>query len=482
MAGNPEAPLRLEVVRQGSIRRLRVSASAHPRALDDFEGTRHAEGDITVLDGPLSCVNAAAARKWMPSLRPRPVGLVTSFGTGDRLGLATPGHVRAFKHHGNDVVPVFAQQSAREMARLKRSAQAVMDDATFGAIEGQWGRGFGADADHLKTTEDVDAGVSAGFTSFTLDPGDYVRPLTAHTVVKSEDIPWSALEDSEDALRARYRGLTVEAADTVIHMDAERAGLAAYKYGGAVAHTLSLYRRLQAAATYPVEVEVAVDETEQPTTLEEHVYLATEMRRLGIAWVGHAIRYVGSFQKGIAYVGDPSQLVVSVRRHAAIAASLGPYKLSLHSASDKFGLYHPILQATRGMLHVKTSGTSYLEALRVTCECAPELFREIYAASRSAYQMTRNSYQVSADQREIRDAATLRDSELIELLRQPATRQVLHVGYGELVSPQQPSSTRKPGQPLLDDLRAVLLEASERYAVGLDAHIGRHLQELRSAP
>lgn len=481
MASNPAEPLQLEVIRQGSVRRLRASTSSHPRALDDFEGTCHAEGDITVLDGPLSRINAAAARKWIPSLRPRPVGLVTSFGAGDRLGLATPGHVRAFKNHGNDVVPVFAQQSAREMARLKRSAQAVIDDATFGAIEGQWRRGFGADADHLKTTDEVEAGVRAGFTSFTLDPGDYVRPLKAHTEVNPDDIPWSALEDSESALRARYRGLAVEAADTVVRMDAERAGLAAYKYGGAVAHTLSLYRRLRAAATYPVEVEVAVDETEQPTTLEEHVYLATELRRLGLAWVGLAIRYVGSFQKGIAYVGDQSQLVASVSRHAAIAACLGPYKLSLHSASDKFGLYHPVLQATQGMIHVKTSGTSYLEALRVTCECAPELFRDIYAASRSAYQMTRNSYQVSADQRQIRDAATLRDSELIELLRHPATRQVLHVGYGELVTPQEPSRTRKPRQPLIDDLRAVLLDAPERYAAGLDAHIGRHLQGLRSA-
>ena len=354
-----------------------------------------------------------------------------------------------------------------------------MDDAAFGAIEGQWRRSFGADADHLKTIDDVEACVGAGFTSFTLDPGDYVRPLTAHTAVNPDDIPWSALEDSEDALRARYRGLAVDAADTVIHMDAERARLAAYKYGTAVAHALGLYRRLHASATHPIEVEIAVDETEQPTTLQEHVYLATEMRRLGMSWVGLAPRYVGSFQKGIAYVGDPGQLVASVRQHAAIAASLGPYKVSLHSASDKFGLYRPILQATQGMLHVKTSGTSYLEALQVACHCAPELFREIYAASRSAYQMARDSYQVSADQQLVRDADTLRDTELAELLRQPSTRQVLHVGYGELVAPRQPSGN---GQALLDDLRAVLLAAPERYAAGLDAHIGRHLQELRSAP
>jgi len=472
-----QASIRLEVVRRGTTRCLRVSTPLYPRALDAFEGSRHTEGGITVLEGPLTSLNAAAARRCAPWLRPRPLGLVTSFGVGDRLGLATPGHVRAFRNHGAGLVPVFAQQSAREMARLQRSAQAVMDDATFGAIEGQWGQGYGADADHLKTTGDIDAGVGAGFTSFTLDPGDYVRPVTADTAVKAADIPWPALEDSEDALAARYRGLTIDAAGTVVRMDAERAMRAAYKYGNAVAHGLGLYRRLQATATYPVEVEVAVDETEQPTTLEEHIYLATEMRRLGMTWVGLALRHVGSFQKGIEYVGDLDQLLASVRQHAAIAAHLGPYKLSLHSASDKFALYRPILQATQGMLHVKTSGTSYLEALRVACECAPDLFREICEVSQSAYQKARSSYHVSAEQQRFRDAATVADTDLAELLEDPATRQMLHVGYGELIAPRR---SRTNGRPLLADLRAVLLQAPERYAAVLDAHIGRHLQELRS--
>ena len=34
--------------------------------------------------------------------------------------------------------------------------------------------GFGADADHLKTTDDIDLMVAAGFTMFTIDPGEHV--------------------------------------------------------------------------------------------------------------------------------------------------------------------------------------------------------------------------------------------------------------------------------------------------------------------
>ena len=49
--------------------------------------------------------------------------LATSAGVGDRLGLATPGHVRAFREHGAGIVPVFAQQSIRERDRLNRTPQ-----------------------------------------------------------------------------------------------------------------------------------------------------------------------------------------------------------------------------------------------------------------------------------------------------------------------------------------------------------------------
>jgi tagaturonate epimerase len=49
-------------------------------------------------------------------LQPRPIGLNTSAGFGDRLGLATPGHVRALQRvlreaPGSTIAPIFAQQS-----------------------------------------------------------------------------------------------------------------------------------------------------------------------------------------------------------------------------------------------------------------------------------------------------------------------------------------------------------------------------------
>jgi tagaturonate epimerase-like protein len=43
---------------------------------------------------------------------------------------------------------------------------------------------------------------------------------------------------------------------------------------------------------------------------------------------------------------------------AEVARAFGPYKLSLHSGSDKLSIYPTFAAAARGMLHLKTAGTS----------------------------------------------------------------------------------------------------------------------------
>src|SRR3954449_1566817 len=102
------------------------------------------------------------------------LGLRPSFGFGDRLGLATPGHVEAMRRAGAGLEPIFPQQSIREMARTGRSPRQVMDEALVGMRRAGWEGITGADADHLKTTADVDATAAVGFKFFTIDPSDYV--------------------------------------------------------------------------------------------------------------------------------------------------------------------------------------------------------------------------------------------------------------------------------------------------------------------
>src|SRR6185503_8810808 len=104
---------------------------------------------------------------------PTTLGLKKSFGFGDRLGLATSGHLTAAQKY--DFAPIFAQQSIREMQRTNRTPEEVMSAARDALAREGFTGAWGADADHLKTPEDVRRTAAAGFCFFTIDPSAYVN-------------------------------------------------------------------------------------------------------------------------------------------------------------------------------------------------------------------------------------------------------------------------------------------------------------------
>ncbi|HQN05142.1 MAG TPA: tagaturonate epimerase family protein, partial [Anaerolineaceae bacterium] len=162
------------MTRSAGGRQLVILANVSEKQILEFEGSRQEINGKVLVTAPLSADNAAVLRSRLTWLQPGLTGLKTSAGMGDRLGLATPGHVRAVRACGGRVFPIFAQQSIREMARTGRTPRQVMDDAVWGIFQESWRDGFGADADHLKTTQDIDACLAAGFTFFTIDPGEFV--------------------------------------------------------------------------------------------------------------------------------------------------------------------------------------------------------------------------------------------------------------------------------------------------------------------
>jgi tagaturonate epimerase len=459
----------------GEDQMVAVLAPPGSREISEFEGESTAVGDRTLVLGPMNAANLDVLRIVLPWLRPRPLGTRTSAGFGDRLGLATPGHVRALRAAGGGLAPIFAQQSIREMERTGRSPRQVLDDATWGVFAEGWQEGFGADADHLKTAEDVDACVAAGYTFFTFDPGEYVddgaEAVSASDLrVAFDNLPWQDLEDSPADLRRRHLGETFEVEGHGVPFDDACLVRAAVKYGAAVAHVARLHRHLRAAmGEGDFEVEISVDETESPTTHAQHVYIATELQRLGVRWVSLAPRYAGRFEKGVDYIGDVAVLEEDIEVHAAISRTVspdGPYKLSLHSGSDKFSVYPAFARQTRGLAHLKTAGTSYLEALRTAAALDPGLFRKIYELSRTRYEEDRASYHVSASLESAAKPEAVPDEELPALLECFDERQILHVTFGSVLEEAR----------FRDRLLGLLREHPDHYAGGLEKHFLRHLE------
>ena len=404
-------------------------------AFRGFAGTTERTNGQVRLVADTTPENAQALRSALPWLTPSRFGLHTSVGFGDRLGLATPGHVRALKTVGGPINPVFAQQSIREMGRCHRTPRNVLDDATWGAFQAGWTTPVGGDADHLEQLEDIDDTVAAGFVFYTLDPKAEVDPEAEHADAaviqqKVETLDWPSLDSDLATFRKSYVGHRIDLEHEAIELDEESVVRAMAKYGPSLAHAMAMYRRLREKGI-DCEVEFAVDETDYPTKPAEHVVVVSELQRLGMDFVSFAPRFVGRFEKGVEYIGDLDELQRDFEIHADIARALGPYKLSLHSGSDKYSTYPLIAEATKGIVHLKTAGTSWAEALRVIAHNDPDLMREVLALALDSFEANRKSYHLSCDPTKIPTDPT--DDQVAQLMDRVDSRQVLHVGYGAIL-------------------------------------------------
>jgi hypothetical protein len=185
--------------------------------------------------------------------------------------------------------------------------------------------------------------------------------------------------------------------------------------------------------------------------------------------VSVAPRFIGDFEKGIDYKGDLKRFEESLAQHAAIAKHYGPYKMSVHSGSDKFAVYPIFGRVCGDLLHVKTSGTSYLEALRVVARTDEKLFAEIVEFCRRRFGIDRQSYHISttsADVAALPRYAGSRDDDFF--LDRVAGRQLLHVTFGSVLT------NSKFNSRILD----VLKRHAALHAELLDKHFTKHLSLL----
>ncbi len=413
---------------------------------------------------------------------PAPLGLKRSFGFGDRLGLATPGHVNAVR--GTGFAPIFAQQSIREMARTQRTPEDVMKATQSALVIEGFREPWGADADHLKTPEDVARTAAAGFCFFTIDPSAFVNNAADGMTAKQLTVEVAKIEAEgvfggrgwrEEYLRSAFD----VGAGPALRFSQEALLRAVVKYGRAVAHTERMGRAIATAcAARSFEIEVSVDETDSPTHPLEHLFFGQELRARRVPHVvSLAPRFIGDFEKGIDYRGDVAAFEAALRQHVAIARHCGPYKISIHSGSDKFAVYPAIGRQCGDLLHVKTAGTSYLEALRVVARTAPALFGEIGEYCRGRFATDRQSYHISTTEAEIADLPPFREATQEKAWLDDRTgRQLLHVTFGSVLTVGTDASGRLFKTGILEQLTqnpGLHLELVSR-------HLRRHITRLNA--
>jgi hypothetical protein len=125
------------------------------------------------------------------------------------------------------------------------------------------------------------------------------------------------------------------------------------------------------------------------------------------------------------------------------------------------------------LLHVKTAGTSYLEALRVVCRTDKDFFRELIVYCRSCYERDRASYHVSA---KLDQVPVNPDEDHLEAwyLNNETGRQILHVTFGSMLSDK--AANRQKGYK--ERLMACLTQHGDLYRELLAKHLGKHIKLL----
>jgi hypothetical protein len=393
-------------------------------------------------------------------------------GLGDRLGLATPGHIRALEN--TEVFPIFAQQSVRELDMTARRYEDVIDAAAYAVFQEGYRKGYGADGDHLKSKADILKELKLGATMITLD--------------SSEKIDGTILGASDEELKGKYESLPAAVRsyyeEKYLNREVSLPGLQltisrdelmkdVLTYHAALDFIEEVYEEIIVKYEKPLDFEISIDETATPTSPVSHYIIAQELKDRSIEISTMAPRFIGEFQKGIDYIGDLDSFRSDIESHVAIAEHFG-YRISVHSGSDKFSIFPIVSAVTSGRFHVKTAGTNWLEAVEVMAENEPALYREIHAHALRSFDAATKFYHVTTDLDNVKPLETVEDQDLPLYLKNNDARQLLHITYGHILRDQD-----EEGSFLLrEKFFQALADHEEAYMTHLDEHISRHLNLL----
>jgi len=306
-----------------------------------------------------------------------------SFGIGDRFchqGKAQLSAIMKAKEQGLSITPVW-NKSHREHTIIGTTPADTRQEALDAVKVLQWDGPYFVDADHIGPGNVDQFMESSDF--FTLDVADFIAQPADKADV-----------DAFVKKYSRYIGsLAVEGIERNLDVTEERIRAIGGKFLLAVRQAGGIYRHIaEAKGAGSFITEVSMDETDQPQTPVEMLFILAAIADEGIPAQTIAPKFTGRFNKGVDYVGDVTAFAKEFEEDLGVVnfaiREFGlpeNLKLSIHSGSDKFSIYGPIAGALKKFnagLHVKTAGTTWLEELIGLAMAAPDglsIAKEVYA-------------------------------------------------------------------------------------------------------
>jgi len=287
-----------------------------------------------------------------------------SIGVGDRFAHQGAAQLHAFiqaQAAGVRIAPVW-NKSHREHTIVGSRPEDVRAEANAATGALGWTTPYFVDADHIGLAQVERFAPASDF--FTIDVADQIGQRAAEDNV-------AAFVDKH----ARYVGaLDIPGIATPLRIDRQTIEHVAAQFLSACQEAAKVYAKIvQCKGNDDFVTEVSMDETAQPQTPVELLFILAALANLGIPAQTVAPRFTGRFNKGVDYVGDVAQFAKEFQDDLAVLAFAvdqfglpSNLKLSVHSGSDKFSIYGPIRDAMRRFdagIHLKTAGTTWLEEI-----------------------------------------------------------------------------------------------------------------------
>ena len=306
-----------------------------------------------------------------------------SFGIGDRFGRQGKAQLAAIikaKQNGLNITPVW-NKSNREHTIIGTTPQDTRLEADEAVSAASWKDSYFVDADHIGLGN-VDTFIESS-DFFTLDVADFI----GHPADERD------IQAFIEKHKKFIGSVTVPGIHETLDISEQQVRDIAGKCLLAIKEAGKIYRHIESAkGSGNFITEVSMDETDQPQTPVEMLFILAAISDEGIPARTIAPKFTGRFNKGVDYVGDVEKFAKEFEADVAVVAFAikefdlpGELKLSVHSGSDKFSIYGPIAETLKQFdagLHLKTAGTTWLEeliGLAVAGGDGLALAKEVYA-------------------------------------------------------------------------------------------------------
>jgi len=248
------------------------------------------------------------------------------------------------------------------------------------------------------------------------------------------------------------------------------------KFINAIKKIKTYYEFIKNTIKNDFDLEISIDESEYPTSYTDHYILVSELNKHNIKIFSLAPKFRGKFEKGIDYIGNIKEFKTDLEYHSALVKKLGNYKISIHTGSDKFSLYPLIAKTLKNKYHIKTAGTSFLEALKTVGMIDIELFKNIYTFSKKVFSKERKSYHLSTNIKNLPKKNEIKNNNIQELFEYNNDfRQVLHVAFGAILT----YKSNKENYFFKEKILKILLDNYELYNKNIIKHFSKHLKKLK---